>query len=66
MKQPIRHVLRFLLRLLILWAIRRARVPAIAAQEANGQPGAREILQARYARGEITREQYEHMKQDVG
>jgi len=27
---------------------------------------AREILDERYARGEITREQYEQMKQDIG
>ncbi len=29
------------------------------------QPSAREILDQRYARGEITREQYEIMKKDV-
>ena len=28
--------------------------------------GAREVLNRRYARGEISREQYEVMKQDVG
>jgi hypothetical protein len=31
-----------------------------------GQPTLREILQAQYARGEITREQYELGKHDVG
>ena len=46
--------------ILVSWAIRRARVPA-----AIGQPSAMEILQAQYARGEITREQYELMKQDI-
>jgi putative membrane protein len=47
--------------ILVLWAIRRARVSAD-----TGQPSAREILQVQYARGEITREQYERMKQDIG
>ena len=52
--------------LLVVWAIRRARVPAAAVPSTNGQPTAKEILQAQYARGEITREQYELRKQDVG
>ena len=46
---------------LVVWAIRRARVPS-----GIGQPTAKEILQARYARGEITREQYQLMQQDIG
>ena len=46
--------------LLVIRAIRRAGVPA-----ASGQPTAKEILQAKYARGEITREQYQLMKQDI-
>ena len=49
---------------LILLAVRarkHARVPAPV-----GQPTAKEILQAQYARGEITREQYELRKQDIG
>jgi putative membrane protein len=54
------------LSLLIVWAIRRARVAAVAVQEATGQPSTKDVLQARYARGEITRDQYERMKQDVG
>lgn len=49
------------LALLAVWAIRRARVPY-----AIGQPTAHEILQAQYARGEITREQYKLMRQDIG
>lgn len=52
--------------LLVVWAIRRARVPAATAPHAAGQPTAKEILRVRYARGEITREQYETMKQDIG
>lgn len=49
------------LTLLAVRAMKRARVPA-----ATGQPTAKEILQARYARGEITREEYELRKQDTG
>jgi uncharacterized membrane protein len=49
------------LTLLLVLAVRRARVPS-----ASGQPSAKEILQAQYARGEITREQYELKKQDIG
>lgn len=30
------------------------------------RPGAREILDQRYARGEISREEYERMKGDLG
>jgi uncharacterized membrane protein len=60
------------LTLLVVLAIRRARVPATTVPHANGQPTAvrlqtaKEILQAQYARGEITREQYEHRKQNIG
>jgi uncharacterized membrane protein len=43
----------------MLWAIRRSRIPAAA------QPHANEILKAKYTWGEITREQYELMKQDI-
>lgn len=54
------------LTLLVIRVIRRAQVPAATVQYATGRPSAKEILQARYARGEITHEQYERMKQDVG
>lgn len=54
------------LALLVVWAIRRAGDPAATATFASGQPTAREILQARYARGEITREQYQLQKQVIG
>lgn len=47
--------------LLAFRAMKRARVPV-----ATGQPTPKEILQAQYARGEITREQYELRKQDIG
>jgi putative membrane protein len=45
---------------LVLWAIRRR-----GALIANRQPAAKESLQAQYARGEITREQYEIKKQEL-
>jgi uncharacterized membrane protein len=53
------------LALLIVLAIRRARVRAATVPSSTGQPTAKEILQAQYARGEITREQYELRKQEV-
>ena len=52
--------------LLVVRAIRRAQIPAAIVPNATGQSTAKEILQAQYARGEITREQYELRKQDVG
>lgn len=53
--------------LLVVWAIRRsgrtaATTPGYAI---SGQPSAKDILQARYARGEITREQYQQMLSDL-
>jgi uncharacterized membrane protein len=35
------------------------------ARQATGQPTAKEILQAKYALGEITGERYRLMKQDI-
>jgi putative membrane protein len=52
--------------LLVIWAIRRARVPAATGLHTTNQPTAKEILQAQYARGEISREEYELRKQDIG
>ncbi len=49
------------LTLLIVRALRNSRVPATV-----GQPTLKEILQAQYARGEISREEYELRKQDIG
>ncbi len=53
------------LTVLVILAIRRARVPSSASSYANRQLSAKEILQAQYARGEIGREQYEQMKQEL-
>ena len=46
---------------LIVWAVKRftGSSPSASAQSP------REILQARYARGEINREQYQQMLQDL-
>ena len=48
---------------LIVWAVRRVSTPS--DHPASGS-SAREILQGRYARGEITREQYQQMLSDLG
>lgn len=50
---------------LVVWAVKR-----FSAGSTNGGPmtsgqSPREILQARYARGEITREQYQQMLGDL-
>ena len=45
--------------LLVLWAIRQV------GPEQAGSRRAVEILKERYARGELTREQYEQMRRDL-
>ena len=47
---------------LIVWAVRRFSTPG---NQTSGSQSAREILQARYARGELTREQYQQMLSDL-
>jgi putative membrane protein len=47
--------------LLVVWAVRQARSAAPAA----GGNRALDILQERYARGEIAREQYEQIRHDL-
>ncbi len=47
---------------LIVWAVRRFSAPG---NQTSGAQSAREILQMRYARGEITREQYQQMLSDL-
>ena len=53
--------------LLIVFVIRRSgrRSTSVSSYAISSHPSAKEILQARFARGEITREQYELMKQDI-
>ena len=48
--------------ILIVWAVKRF---TSGRTSSDGQTP-REILQARYARGEITRDQYQQMLQDLG
>ncbi len=52
--------------LLIVWAVRRFTGNSLNGNQTSGNQTPREILQARYARGEITREQYQQMLQDLG
>jgi putative membrane protein len=56
--------------LLVVWAVRRLTHNQGGSLFYSGQGGsglttAREILQARYARGEITREEYQQMLEDI-
>ena len=54
---------------LVVWLVRRLSSNGNGANALFNQPGAelspREILQARYARGEITREQYQEILADL-
>jgi len=47
---------------LIVWAVNRF---SSGWNQSNKSQSPREILQARYARGEITREQYQQMMKDL-
>ena len=53
--------------LLIVFAIRRSgrTSTSMSSYPFSGQPTAKEVLQARYARGEINREQYQQMLGDL-
>jgi putative membrane protein len=55
--------------LLVVWLWRRfgpaCRTAGVPQQPVNLGPSAREVLQIRYARGEITREQYQQMLADI-
>ena len=56
------------LALLIAWLWRRVNSDGqarVAQQPATTEASAKEILQVRYARGEITREQYQQMVVDL-
>ncbi len=56
--------------LLVVWLVRKVGAgdgqSAWPVQRASGLESPREILQTRYARGEITREQYQQMLTDLG
>lgn len=51
--------------LLVVWAVKRF-TSGTSFNPGLGYQSPREILQARYARGEITRDQYQQMLQDLG
>ncbi len=51
--------------LLVVWAVRRSSGGMNHLNQSAGTQSPREILQARYARGEITREQYQQMVNDL-
>lgn len=50
---------------LVVWAVKRFSDGSINGNQDSANQSPREILQARYARGEITREQYQQMLQDL-
>ena len=55
---------------LVIWAVRRITKNQGGPLLSSGQGGsglttAREILQSRYAQGEITREEYQQMLEDI-
>ena len=52
--------------ILIIWAVKRFTSGTTNWNQSSGNQSPREILQARYARGEITREQYQQMLGDLG
>ncbi len=47
---------------LVVWAVKRF---STGTSHTSGHESARDIAQARYARGEITREQYQQMLNDL-
>jgi len=52
--------------LLVVWAVRRARLPVATASSVAREPSEMEVLQVQYAQGEITREEYDSRKQKIG
>lgn len=53
--------------LLIVWAVKRVGGnPTSTIAPATGTPTAREIAQARYAKGELNREEYQQILSDLG
>jgi putative membrane protein len=57
--------------LLVIWAVRRITNNQSGSNLSSSQPRsglatARDILQTRYARGEISREEYQQMLEDIG
>ena len=52
--------------LLIVWAVRSLSGGASHWNQPSGSQSPADILKVRYARGEITREQYQQMLKDLG
>ena len=50
---------------LVVWAVKRFTSGTSNVNQPAGSQSPREILQARYARGEITRDQYQQMLSDL-
>ena len=50
---------------LAVWAVKRFSAGSTSWGPMSSSQSPREILQARYARGEITREQYQQMLSDL-
>lgn len=53
------------LALLVAWVLKRAKASTAEIPYATSPSTAKENLQAQYARGEITREQYELRERDI-
>lgn len=51
--------------ILVVWAVNRFSAGSTNWGQTSSGQSPREILQARYARGEITREQYQQMLSDL-
>ncbi|HSF82188.1 MAG TPA: SHOCT domain-containing protein [Anaerolineales bacterium] len=56
--------------LLVVWLVRRVSAndqkSLSSFEQSSSQPTPREILQIRYARGEISRDEYQQMLADIG
>ena len=51
--------------ILIVWAVKRFTSGSVNGNQTSVNQSPRELLQARYARGEITRDQYQQILQDL-
>lgn len=52
--------------ILIVWVVKRFTGGSANMNQSSDVQSPREILQVRYARGEITRDQYQQMLSDLG
>lgn len=52
---------------LVVWAVRKATGPGSPLKSSSSEalPSPKEVLQIRYARGEISREEYQQMLNDL-